>query len=120
MQSIAEIEEKLQQRKEKLAEFHHQLQAVPVILGEDGNIRQCFIILDNFRWEVANPFEALEAAFKISFGLGASYPVEARHILLLLQRTLYKLTTPKDFNKDTGLRTHIAGRLKDFELYNRK
>lgn len=82
-------------------------------------MRQCFIVLDAIRWEVSDPFEALAGCFQLSFGLDSHYPVEARHIWLFLQKTLYGISTDQDYNKDPGLRSFIASRLKDFDLYSK-
>jgi len=69
---------------------------------------------------VDNAFQAVEGIFQLSFGLHSQYAVEARHIWLFLQRTLYNISTPEDFSRDSGLRSFLSGRLKDFELFNKK
>jgi len=116
-QNIAQIEESITARKQTLEKYKFPLQAIPVFLGPEGNIQQYFIILDGHRWEVANAFEAIQGTFQICFGLESRYRVEARHIWLFLQRTLFNITTSDDFSEDSGLRSFVSSRLKQYELF---
>lgn len=118
LQELAEIKERIDDRKKTLEKFKFPLQAVPVFLGPLNAIRQCFIVIDNQRWEVESPYQAIEAFFQLSFGLGSEYPAEARHIWLFLQQTLFNIKTNLDYVKDTGLSSFIASRVKDYELFS--
>ncbi|KAK3922334.1 Oocyte zinc finger protein [Frankliniella fusca] len=100
VEEIAEIQERVDAKKNVLRKFKFTLQPLPVFLGPLGNIRQSFIVLDGMRWEVPSPFDAVSGCFKLAFGLGTNYPVEARHIWLFLQKTLYNISTKQDFHKD--------------------
>lgn len=120
MQEIPQIQERINERKQLLAKYKYQLQAIPVFLGPLGGIRQSFIVLDNYRWEVGSPIEAIEGTFHLAFGLESQYPIESRHIWLYLQRTLYGIKTPDDFARDPALKSFLAARFKDFDLYNSK
>lgn len=118
LQAIPEIQERINARKKTLEAFKYPLQAIPVFLGTAGSIRQSFLVIDDQRWELENPFQAIEAFFQVTFGLGSQYPVEAKHIWVFLQQTLFNIKTPHDFTKDPGLRSFIASRIKDFELFS--
>lgn len=96
--------------------YKYTLQPIPVVVGSD-KIRQCFIVLDEHRWEVPSPTAALWGVFKLCFGLNASYPVEARHVYLFLQQTMLKLNLPKDYDGDKGLRAFLAARIQDYENF---
>ncbi len=61
--------------------------------------------LDKFRWEVENPTQAAEVAFKIP---------EARHCWLYVQRLLIKIILDNDFRNDKGLRSLMASALNDY------
>lgn len=104
-------------RREKLAKYKFSLQPVPVIVGTPDKIKQCFIVLDNNRWEVDSPSTAVWGVMKMCFGLEASYPVEARHLYLYLQQTMLKLQLPEDYQKDKGLRSFLAARVKEYEQF---
>ncbi|XP_026290971.2 uncharacterized protein LOC113215549 [Frankliniella occidentalis] len=121
VREIAEIQEAINLKKTVLAKYHFQLQPIPVFVGPLTNLRQCFIVLDDVRWEFDGPFEAIEAAFKLSFGLGAKYPPEARHIWIYLQRTLFNITTKDDYKSPhSGLKSTLAARLKEYSLFQSK
>lgn len=117
-QDIALLEEKLNQRREKLVKYKYSLQPVPVVIGSLDKIKQCFIIIDNCRWEVSSPSEAVWGVFKMCFGLDASYPIEARHLYLYLQQTMLRLKiSAADYKRDKGLRSFLAARVKEYEDY---
>lgn len=120
VEECAEIYERIQTMKKTLFKHKHQLQPLPVLVGPVNAIQQSFIVLDDNRWEVSDPFEAVEGTFRLIFGLDAKYPAAARHLWLFIQLTLFKFQTPEDYRDDTGLHAHISGRLKDFELFNSK
>lgn len=116
-QDIALLDETLNQRRDKLLQFKHTLQPVAVVVGSLQKIRQCFIILDDQRWEVNSPSEAVWGVMKICFGLHAAYPPEARHIFLFLQQTMLKLELKEDYEDDPGLRSFLADRIKQHTSY---
>ncbi|XP_026281046.1 uncharacterized protein LOC127749764 [Frankliniella occidentalis] len=120
VQDISLIQEKLNARKVTLHKFKHQLQPVAVVVGSYNlmEIRQCFICVDNHRWEVPTPQQAVFGVFKLCFGLNARYPIESRHIWLFLQLAVFKFSTPQDYLNDRGLRSYLAARLKDSERFN--
>ncbi|KAK3924516.1 Cystathionine gamma-lyase [Frankliniella fusca] len=107
----AELQERIENRKRLLLKYKFQLQPMPVFVGPLNAIRQSFIVVDDQRWEVRNPFEAVEGTFQLMFGADAQYPADARHLWLFLQLTLFKIETPHDYSKDSGLHSHIAGTL---------
>lgn len=109
------IHEKINARKKTLQKYSHTLQPVAVVVGPLNSIRQCFICLDDYRWEVDSPIEAVFGVLKICFGLSASYPVESRHIWVFLQRVVFNVTTAQDFVE--GRKSQLAARLKDFENF---
>jgi hypothetical protein len=90
-----------------------------VVIGSP-EIKQCFIVLDDHRWEVDRPSTALWGVMKLCFGLNASYPVEARHAYLFLQQTMLKLSTANDYVNDKGLRAFLAARVKDYDNFLQK
>lgn len=114
-QDISRIQEKLEARKTTLFRYAYTLQPVPVVVGPIDSIRQCFIVLDNFRWEVDSPLEAVLGVLKICFGVGAEYPAESRHIWVFLQRVVFKINTTNDFTR--GLKSQLAARLEDFKNF---
>lgn len=91
---------------------------MPVVIGTLERIKQCFIVIDNNRWEVSSPSEAVWGVFKMCFGLDASYPVEARHLYLYLQQTMLRLKiSASDYKRDKGLRSYLAARVKEYENF---
>ncbi|XP_052120405.1 uncharacterized protein LOC127748901 [Frankliniella occidentalis] len=117
---VAQIRERFEERKLRLLKYKYSVQPVPVFLGNLGSIRQCFIVMDETRWEVSDAFEAFMGCFHIAFGLGVQFPTEAKHIWVFLQKTLFNIDTASDYKNDRGLRSFIANRLKEYNLFTRK
>ncbi|XP_052132190.1 uncharacterized protein LOC127751925, partial [Frankliniella occidentalis] len=115
--AIAQIQELLSERKEILEKYNNPMQPLPVLLGPLSNIRQSFVVLDDTRWELHDPFTAFIATFKIFFGLNTGFPFESRHLWLFLQKTLFGISSDKDYTGHRGLRSFIAARLKEFDQY---
>ena len=90
------------------------MQPVPVIVGNLSNIRQSFVCLDKYRWEVDSPTQAVEVALKVAFALDCAFPPEAKHCWLYVQRLLFKLELDSDFSNDKGLRSYMASALNNF------
>lgn len=114
---MAQIGEKIKARKKLLETHRFPIQPLLVLLGPAAAIRQVFIVLDETRWEVASVAEGLLGVFKMIFGLNSSYPVEARHIFLFLQRTLFGLKCKDDFANDKGLNSFLSARFNEHKLF---
>lgn len=117
---MSQVQEKIDIRKKVLQTYKFPVTPVPVFVGSLKNIRQSFITLGDTKWEVDSPWTAVACTFKMCFGLESMYSIEARHIFVFLQRCLWNFETVHDFDKDRGLKSFLAARFKDYELFSSK
>lgn len=117
LQSVPEMIDNIKTRNKLLQTYKFPSQPTLVVLGPLSAIRQVFIVLDDSRWEVSNVAEGFVGVFQMIFGLDTSYPVEARHLFLFLQRTLFGLEFNNDFKDDKGLSNFLKARLNEYDLF---
>lgn len=120
LQTISEIQEKVQLRKDLITKYKFPNQPIPVLLGAVDNLVQYFIVYEDYRWEVAEALEAFFGAFSLYFGLDSAYPAEARHLFVFLQKTLFQLDISQELKKDRGLNSVLAARIKQFEIVSKQ
>lgn len=116
LQTIAEVSEQLQGRKLLVEKYKFPNQPVPVFLGPKDNLLQYFISFEDYRWELEGPMQAFFGAFSVYFGLDSEYPVEAKHLWLFLQSTLFNIDISEDLKNVKGLKSSLAARLEHFKF----
>ncbi|KYN12664.1 hypothetical protein ALC57_15161 [Trachymyrmex cornetzi] len=80
LHTIADLETKLKERTAKLQSFGQPSQPLAVIIGPSfDEIKQCFIVINTFRYEVETPLKAVDLVFKICNALNVRYPFEVGH-----------------------------------------
>lgn len=105
-------------RRDLLVKFGFTLQPYVLLVGSAHNIRQSFVVLDDLRWPVSPPLKAMDVCFKLFFVLRAAYPVECRHIWLLIQQCVYAHESVDDYKDCRGLKSFIACHVKDFHRFS--
>lgn len=95
LQNIAELEPKLQKRKEKLEVFGLTLQPMLVAIGSIINLTTFYVIVNNFKYECTSLVNAINLCFQVFFALDAKYPVDSEMIWYFLQYYIYDITSAK-------------------------
>jgi len=97
VQTVGDIQPKLEARRLKLQEFGHKVQPLAIVVGDTLlNISGAFVSIDEYLYEVGTPLKAVDATFKAFHALHASYPPEAEPTWLFLQQQVYKIFTKFD------------------------
>lgn len=73
------------------------LQPLPVVVGPSTDlIDTSYVVVDDIRYKVESPLEAVDVCFKLYHALHASYPCQSSYTWLFLQKAVYNLDTPWD------------------------
>lgn len=73
------------------------MQPYVIIVGESELfIDSVYVCIDNIIYEIPSLLEAIDVCFKSYHVFNAKYPPQSEHILLLLQKGLYKFSTDWD------------------------
>jgi len=82
-----------------------------VFVGPDlQSIRTFYVRIDQNFWCFDCPLKALEVCFKSYFVFHRSYPKECHDIWLVIQQSLFQLTT--EYDRPTSITTTVTGMLK--------
>lgn len=71
----------------------------PYIVIEDPSLRDIksiYVVVDTIRYQTDTFLKAIDLTYKISHVVNAAYPVQSEYLWLLIQKCLYKVTTPQD------------------------
>ncbi|XP_072757491.1 uncharacterized protein [Anoplolepis gracilipes] len=75
--NIAELEPKLEKRKEKLEALGLPLQPMVVVIGSIINLTSFYVVVNNVKYESTSLINAVNLCFQIFFALDAKYPVDS-------------------------------------------
>lgn len=74
------------------------------------------VVVDEVRWEFTSPLKAFQVLFQIYHVLFGEYCFDSKHIMYVIQRNLFKLTTVNDkFGSDVRVK---LGQLEETEKLN--
>ncbi|KAL6261886.1 hypothetical protein P5V15_006969 [Pogonomyrmex californicus] len=75
----------------KLQSFGQLSQSIAVIIGPSfDEIKQCFIVINTFRYEVEISLKAVNLVFKLCNALNIRYSIEVGQFFMFLQRAVYE------------------------------
>lgn len=94
-QSIADLEPKLEKRKEKLENYGLTLQPMLVTIGSIVNMTAFYVIVNNTKYESTSLVNAVNLCFQVFFALDAKYPVDSDIVWYFLQYHVYGITDEK-------------------------
>lgn len=94
-QNIADLEPKLQERKEKLAAYGLTLQPMVVAVGSILKFTSFYVIVNDVKYTSTSLMNAINLCFQIFFALNATYPVDSEIIWYFLQKHVYGIINEK-------------------------
>lgn len=71
-------------------------QPTPIFVGDPQNFVAFYVLLNDQKFEVASPIEAIELTFHLYMVLHASYAVDCKLVWLLIQNLIYDISTAAD------------------------
>lgn len=76
----------------------HELRAqpIPVIIGPQNKIAACYVVLNDYAYEVPSLLKAIDLTFKICYCLDCKYPPDAYFLWMLLQKAFYCIDSHGD------------------------
>ncbi|XP_067213606.1 uncharacterized protein [Linepithema humile] len=114
--TIADLETRLQERTAKLQAFDQPLQPIAVIIGPSfDEIKQCFVVINTFRYEVETPLKAVDLVFKSCNALNIRYPLEVGQLFMFLQRAIYEFETLWDKHKNSQLSSAVLTTIQEYK-----
>lgn len=118
MQTIADLQIRLEERTEKLRLFGVTLQPIAVIIDPTfDKIHQCFLVINKFRYEVETPLKAVDLllVFKSCHALNIIYPPEVGQVFMFLQKAIYEIETVWDKQKNSQLTTSVLAAIQEYK-----
>ncbi|XP_011859354.1 PREDICTED: uncharacterized protein LOC105556851 [Vollenhovia emeryi] len=116
IKTIADLETRLQERTAKLLSFGQPSQPIAVIVGPSfDEIKQCFIVINTFRYEVETPIKAVDLIFKLCNTLNIRYPLEVGQLFMFLQRGVYGIETVWDKQKNSQLTSSVLATVQEYK-----
>lgn len=107
---------KLEDRTKKLQLFGLTSQPVAVIVGPSfDEIRQYFVVINNFRYEVETPLKSVDLVFKSCNALNIQYPPEVGQLFMFLQRAVYDFETLWDKQKNSQLTSSVFALIEEYK-----
>lgn len=97
MQVAGDISNVREKRINTMFQMNLTIQPYIIVVGPTlTEISPFFVSVDKVLYNVSSAFEAIDVCFKTFHVMNATYPSASDHIWLLIQRELYKFTTPYD------------------------
>ncbi|KAL6434730.1 hypothetical protein ACFW04_006218 [Cataglyphis niger] len=116
--TIADLETRLQERTTKLQLFGQPSQPIAVIVGPSfDEIKQCFIVINTFRYEVETLLKAVDLVFKLCNTLNIRYPLEVGQLFMFLQRAVYEFETFWDKHKNLQLTSSVLATIQEYKSF---
>lgn len=87
-----------------------------MIIGPSfDDIKQCFVIINNLRYEVETPLKAVDLVLKSCNALNIRYPLEVGQLFMFLQRAVYEFETVWDKHKNSQLTSSVLAIIKEYK-----
>ncbi|XP_067212552.1 uncharacterized protein [Linepithema humile] len=116
VKTITDLDARLEERTKKLRSFGVTSQPITVIVGPSfDEIHQCFVVINNLRYEVETPLKGIDLVFKICTALNIEYPLEIRQLFMFLQRAVYNFETLWDKHKNSQLTCSVLALIKEYK-----
>jgi len=97
LQSVAELKETVDRRRDKFASLSLTLQPFVVVVGPTIDaIHSIYVVVEDNFFKVDNVLTAIDTCFKMFFVLHAKYPDECAPVWFIIQKGIYKLNTKWD------------------------
>lgn len=94
LQNIGLLEEKLEERKQRLQK--EKLTVQPFIVCVLDDKETYYIAIDSVRYTFDTPLKALNTTYKAFHTLNARYSPESTHVWSFIQRMVYNMQMPHD------------------------
>ncbi|KAJ8913335.1 hypothetical protein NQ315_013306 [Exocentrus adspersus] len=91
-----QVNELIERQRDKAAAHKQTVQPYLLLVGPLEDPQSFFIVIDTIKYELDSAKKAFDTLFKIFHVLDAKYPIQAEHIWVLIQKGLYKVSTPQD------------------------
>lgn len=99
--------------------FSQPSQPIAVIIGPSfDEIKQCFIVINTFRYEAETPLKAVDLVFKLCNALNIRYPIEVGQLFMFLQRAVYEFETLWDKYKNSQLTSSVLATIQEYKSFN--
>lgn len=95
-QNIADLEPKLQKRKEKLEAYGLTFQPIVVAVGSILSLTSFYVFVNDVKYTLTSLMNAVDLCFQVFFALDAMYPVESEIVWYFLQQYIYGITNNKE------------------------
>ncbi|CAL1682707.1 unnamed protein product [Lasius platythorax] len=116
VKTIADLKIRLEERTTKLKSFGLTSQPIAVIVGPTfDEINQCFVCINQLRYEVETPLKAVDLVFKSCNALNIQYPPEVGQLFMFLQRAIYNFETVWDKQKNSQLTTSVLAVIQEYK-----
>lgn len=86
-----------------------------IISPSFDEIKQCFVIIDTFRYEVETPLKAVDLILKSCNALNIRYPLEVGQLFMFLQRAVYEFETVWDKHKNLQLTSSVLATIQEYK-----
>lgn len=116
MQTINDLDAKLEERRKKLQSFGLTSQPVTVIVGPHfDEIHQCFVVINKLRYEVKTPLKGVEIVFKSCNALNIQYPAEVGQLFMFVQRAVYNFETLWHKQKNSQFTSSVLALIEEYK-----
>lgn len=107
---------RIEERTKKLKSFGLTSQPIAVIVGPSfDEIHQCFVIINEFRYEIKTALKSVDFVFKSCNALHIQYPPEVGQLFMFLQRAIYNFETLWDKQKNSQLTASVLAAIQDYK-----
>lgn len=95
-QNPGDINITIQNQKDKAIKEKRQVQPYLIVLGTQTSIQRLYLVIDKLMYTFNSARRGFDILFKSYHVLNAKYPKMSEHIHLIIQKCIYKITTPYD------------------------
>jgi len=116
LQTITDLDARLEERAKKFKLFDLTSQPVAVIVGPNfDEIYQCFVVINELRYQVETPLKSVDFVFKSCNALNLQYPPEVGQLFMFLQRAIYDFETLWDKHKNSQLTSNALALIEEYK-----
>lgn len=96
-QISGDIEESICHYREKMFALKQTVQPYILIEGPSlQDIKSVYVVIDKIRYQTDSILKAIDLTYKIFHVANAAYPAQSEYLWLLIQKSLYKVSTSQD------------------------
>lgn len=95
-QSAVDLDTILTAAHQSYKNIELKTQPIPVIVGPQHKIAACYVVVNNYAYEVSSVLQAIDLTFKMFYCLDCKYPPNAYSLWMLLQKAFYDINIHGD------------------------